>query len=193
MTMKHIFVFDQDKCSACSACMMGCMDQNDIDLAAGDQCFRKTYDNELKLKDGSNYCVYISAACMHCTDAPCIAACPVGCISKDPETGFTVYDNTTVSGSQVVNAIRKFYQKDQFGIRVITGKNKSYNLAHPGLYYGYDVNSDGTINFNAMRNTDVYLATDEALDSYVNPSGKFKASLVVDSSNVTRAIVFDQQ
>lgn len=98
MTMKHIFVFDQDKCSACSACMMGCMDQNDIDLAAGDQCFRKTYDNELKLKDGSNYCVYISAACMHCTDAPCIAACPVGCISKDPETGFTVYDNTNCIG-----------------------------------------------------------------------------------------------
>jgi len=109
------------------------------------------------------------------------------------KASFTVYDNTTVSGSQVVNAIRKFYQKDQFGIRVITGKNKSYDLAHSGLYYGYDVNSDGTINFNAMRNTDVYLATDEALDSYVNPSGKFKASLVVDSSNVTRAIVFDQQ
>ena len=51
--MKHVFVFDQDKCSACSACMMGCMDQNDIDLAAGDQCFRKTYDNEIALADGS--------------------------------------------------------------------------------------------------------------------------------------------
>ncbi len=98
MSMKHIFVFDQDKCSACSACMMGCMDQNDIDLAAGDQCFRKTYDNELKLNDGSNYCAYISAACMHCTDAPCITACPVGCLSKDPETGFTIYDNTNCIG-----------------------------------------------------------------------------------------------
>ena len=96
--MKHIFVFDQDKCSACSACMMGCMDQNDIDLAAGDQCFRKTYDNEFVLKDGSEYRAYISAACMHCTDAPCITACPVGCLYKDPETGFTVYDNTNCIG-----------------------------------------------------------------------------------------------
>ena len=78
--------------------MMGCMDQNDIDLAAGDQCFRKTYDNEVALADGSTYCAYISAACMHCTDAPCIAACPVGCLSKDPETGFTVYDNTNCIG-----------------------------------------------------------------------------------------------
>ena len=30
--MKHVFVFDEDRCCACSACMMGCMDQNDIDL-----------------------------------------------------------------------------------------------------------------------------------------------------------------
>ena len=96
--MKHIFVFDQDKCCACSSCMIGCMDQNDIDLAAGDQCFRQTYDNEFKTKDGEDYCAYISAACMHCTDAPCITACPVGCLSKDPETGFTVYDNTNCIG-----------------------------------------------------------------------------------------------
>ena len=96
--MRHVFVFDQDKCAACSACMMGCLDQNDPDLAAGDQCFRQTFDNEVALEDGSVYCAYISAACMHCADAPCIAACPVGCLSKDPETGFTVYDNTTCIG-----------------------------------------------------------------------------------------------
>ena len=35
--MKHVFVFDQDKCSACSACMMGCMDQNDIDVTQGEK------------------------------------------------------------------------------------------------------------------------------------------------------------
>ena len=35
---------------------------------------------------------------MHCVDAPCISACPVGCLSKDPETGFTVYDNTNCIG-----------------------------------------------------------------------------------------------
>ena len=96
--MKHIFVFDPDKCCACSACMMGCLDQNDTDLSAGDQCYRRTFDNEIEMEDGSVYCAYLSAACMHCTDAPCIAACPVGCLSKDPETGFTVYDNTNCIG-----------------------------------------------------------------------------------------------
>lgn len=96
--MKHVFVFDEDRCCACSACMIGCMDQNDTDLAAGEACFRKTYDNEVELRDGGVYFAYLSAACMHCDDAPCISACPVGCLRKDPETGFTVYDNANCIG-----------------------------------------------------------------------------------------------
>ena len=96
--MKHVFTFDADRCCACSACMIGCMDQNDIDVESGDTCFRKTYDTEIDLADGTTYCAYLSMACMHCTDAPCITACPVGCITKDPETGFTVYDNTNCIG-----------------------------------------------------------------------------------------------
>ena len=68
--MKRVFVFNPDKCCACSACMMGCMDQNDIDLAAGGSCYRRTFDQEIEEADGSNTCVYLSAACMHCTDAP---------------------------------------------------------------------------------------------------------------------------
>ena len=96
--MKRVFVFNPDKCCACSACMMGCMDQNDIDLAAGGSCYRRTFDQEIEEADGSNTCVYLSAACMHCTDAPCIDACPAGCLGKDPETGFTVYDNTNCIG-----------------------------------------------------------------------------------------------
>ena len=104
--MKHVFVFDADKCSACSACMMGCLDQNDTDIVAGDQCFRKTYNDEVELEDGSVYYVYISAACMHCVDAPCIPSCPVGCLSKDSETGFTVYDNTNCIGWPAPSAHR---------------------------------------------------------------------------------------
>lgn len=96
--MKQVFVFDPDRCCACSACMIACIDQNDPNLVGKEQCFRKTYDTEIELEDGSTYCAYLSAACMHCTDAPCIASCPVGCLSKDPETGFTVYDNTNCIG-----------------------------------------------------------------------------------------------
>ncbi|MDO4547236.1 MAG: 4Fe-4S binding protein [Clostridia bacterium] len=96
--MKHIFVFDEDNCCACSACMIGCIDQNDIRVEAGEACYRKTFDREIELADGSTYCAYLSTACMHCVDAPCIAACPTGCLRKDSETGFTVYDNSLCIG-----------------------------------------------------------------------------------------------
>ncbi len=96
--MKHVFTFDPDRCCACSACMIACTDQNDINLKAGEKCFRKTYDTEVAFKEGGIYCAYLSTACMHCEDAPCIAACPVGCISKDADTGFTIYDNTNCVG-----------------------------------------------------------------------------------------------
>lgn len=96
--MKRVFVFDQDKCCACSACVIGCTDQNDIDIAGHEPCFRKTFDREITLADGSVYCAYISSACMHCSDAPCIDACPVGCLRKDEDTGFTIYDNTNCIG-----------------------------------------------------------------------------------------------
>lgn len=95
--MKYVIAFDPDQCSACSACAIACMDQNDIDVQAGEAAYRKTYDTEFKTPEGY-YCAYVSAACMHCADAPCIKACPVGCIQKDGDTGFTIYDNTNCIG-----------------------------------------------------------------------------------------------
>ncbi len=51
------------------------------------------------------------------------------------QTAFTVYDNTTLSGSQVVNALRKFSDQDQFGIQIVTGKNPA------GQWYGKVINT----------------------------------------------------
>lgn len=106
------------------------------------------------------------------------------------KASFTVYDNTSVSGSQVINAIRKFFKQDQFGIRVVTGKNRASKS--DGNHYGYYVLPNGEIAGN-NRNDSIDTALNESSDNYVNPSGKFKAKLIVDSSNVTRGIVFEQQ
>lgn len=77
--------------------MVACMDQNDIDVEHGEECYRRTYEPEFETKDGLS-CGYFSMACMHCEDAPCIAACPSGCLKKDEETGFTIIDNTNCIG-----------------------------------------------------------------------------------------------
>lgn len=95
--MKHYIVFDPEKCCACHGCSVACMDQNDTDVEAGELPLRKIFDVEL-LDRGELECVYLSTACMHCDDAPCVMACPSGCLKKDLETGMTVYDNTNCIG-----------------------------------------------------------------------------------------------
>lgn len=89
--MKMIFDLDMDRCCACGACAVACMDQNDIEITE-EHPLRKVFAME-----GTNGHAYISVACMHCEDAPCIVACPVGCLSKD-ERGLTVYDSTSCIG-----------------------------------------------------------------------------------------------
>lgn len=89
--MKMIFDLDMDRCCACGACAVACMDQNDIEITE-EHPLRKVFAME-----GTNGHAYISMACMHCEDAPCIVACPVGCLSKD-ERRLTVYDSTSCIG-----------------------------------------------------------------------------------------------
>ncbi|MCD8066631.1 MAG: 4Fe-4S binding protein [Oscillospiraceae bacterium] len=93
--MKMKFNLDVEKCVACGACAVACMDQNDTDPAKGQTPYRRV--GVLEPERGSGALRYLSIACMHCDDAPCIPACPVCCISKD-ERGMTVYDNTLCIG-----------------------------------------------------------------------------------------------
>lgn len=93
--MKYEICFEPKKCGACAACAIACMDQNDIDVSIGQSPRRVVFDRELP-KTGA--VLYASASCLHCDDAPCALACPLGCITKDPETGFTVYDQESCVG-----------------------------------------------------------------------------------------------
>lgn len=92
--MGKVIDLDFHKCSACGACAVACMDQNDLDVTGGVSPFRVVCD----LEDRDGEYEYYSIACFHCDDAPCITACPCNCLSKDEETGFTVYDNTNCIG-----------------------------------------------------------------------------------------------
>ncbi|MCG7381113.1 ABC transporter permease [Paenibacillus sp. ACRRY] len=110
------------------------------------------------------------------------------------QAAFTVYDGTTISGSQVTNALRKYADKDQFGIQVITGKNKG------GQWYGNELNISQDINnadYGSVVAPDnkvgsINQTMSEKENQYVNPSGKFKAVIVKDKSNVVRGLIFQQ-
>lgn len=94
--MRLFLDFDPKKCAACGACAVACMDQNDIDLQEQEP-FRQVYCVESR-PNGTAFFQNFSISCMHCADAPCVLACPTGCIYKDPETGLTRYDNAKCIG-----------------------------------------------------------------------------------------------
>lgn len=90
------FELDMEKCSACGACAIACMDQNDISIRDGERPFRCVFCQEQS--NAADPAEYFSVACMHCEDAPCVNACPVGCLFKDPETSLTLFDTTHCIG-----------------------------------------------------------------------------------------------
>ena len=84
-------VFDQTECAGCNICSIACMDQNDYDPSCGAEPFRTVTASE---KDG--IIRYRSEGCVHC--GLCIDACPMSCISRDPETGMVVCDDAECVG-----------------------------------------------------------------------------------------------
>lgn len=107
---------------------------------------------------------------------------------------FDGYDNTTLTGSQVLNAIRKYSKKASFGIQVRTGKNIIASQA--GSWYINTVETSTGANYGNIRGgPDGQLdnAQDESRTEYINPSGQFKGKVIRDSSNAIRGIIFVQQ
>ena len=94
--MKLYLDLDMEKCSACGACAVACMDQNDIDPDS-ELPFRNVFCVDRRDSAGVES-VGASLSCMHCADAPCVPACPSACLAKDAETGFTLYDNQNCIG-----------------------------------------------------------------------------------------------
>ena len=104
MTGRYSIVFDEERCVACGACAAGCADQNDIAVKSLSDMFRKVTTEERMTAEGAVFS-WRSAACLHCDPSPCVEACPMGCLYKDKETGFTVYDNTECIGCRLCGEV----------------------------------------------------------------------------------------
>jgi Fe-S-cluster-containing dehydrogenase component len=95
--MEKVIYLDLELCVGCGACVVACMDQNDIYPEKGQPPLRRIYRIEGgEFPDASIQ--YISAACVHCEDSPCVIACPTGAITKDDRTGAIVVNNTLCIG-----------------------------------------------------------------------------------------------
>lgn len=105
---------------------------------------------------------------------------------------FSAYDNTSVTGSQVLSCIKNFRSdKDIISIQVKTKKGSTVYL-NSASFGNTDVtlgsaHDDGSIE-KAIKE-----ARDESNSKYINPVGKFDAQVRKDSNGVIAGITFTQK
>src|ERR1043165_2629478 len=66
------FLCDADRCIECNACVTACKNEHDVPWGINRR-------RVVTINDGKPGERSVSMACMHCTDAPCAAVCPVSC------------------------------------------------------------------------------------------------------------------
>ena len=84
---KNIFIFDQNKCVGCHACLVACINENGFQL--NDQWRNIHNSNTNHYPDLPLF--YLSLACNHCDDAPCLKNCPAQAYSRDEKTGAIIH------------------------------------------------------------------------------------------------------
>ena len=66
------FLCDAERCIECNACVTACKNEHEVPWGINRR-------RVVTIDDGIPGEKSISVACMHCTDAPCQAVCPVDC------------------------------------------------------------------------------------------------------------------
>ena len=93
----HAFYLDVERCVGCFACTVACMDQNDLDVGPEPTAWRQVFTVESGSGDDARL-RYVSIACMHCEDAPCMMACPTGAIGREVGTRVVRVDSALCIG-----------------------------------------------------------------------------------------------
>ena len=89
------FYFDQTRCTNCMACVVACKDWHDI--PAGPVSYRRIISIEEGIYPDLS-ASFLSIACHHCVDAPCIRGCPSDAISKREEDGIVIVNRDECIG-----------------------------------------------------------------------------------------------
>ena len=82
------FLCDADRCIDCNACVTACKNENEVPWGINRR-------RVVTINDGKPGERSVSMACMHCTDAPCAAVCPVTCIYPT-EDGIVLHNKDSV-------------------------------------------------------------------------------------------------
>ncbi|WP_210394575.1 formate dehydrogenase FDH3 subunit beta [Motiliproteus sediminis] len=84
------FLCDAERCIECNGCVTACKNANEVPWGVNRR-------RVVTINDGEPNEISLSVACMHCTDAPCMAVCPVDCFYQT-EDGIVLHNKDTCIG-----------------------------------------------------------------------------------------------
>ena len=84
------FICDAERCIECNGCVTACKQEHEVPWGVNRR-------RVVTLNDGLPGEKSISVACMHCSDAPCMAVCPVDCFYRTDE-GVVLHDKDICIG-----------------------------------------------------------------------------------------------
>lgn len=101
MAKQLAFHVDISACTGCKACQVACKDKNQLPIGVN---WRKVYQYEGGewsnhngfYQPGNVFAYFVSTACQHCQDAPCIEVCPAAAISKRSDGIVLIDDNRCI-------------------------------------------------------------------------------------------------
>ncbi|MBA7674662.1 Anaerobic dimethyl sulfoxide reductase chain B [subsurface metagenome] len=109
------FFFDQTRCTGCYACVVACKDWHDVPPGPASWLRVSTI---IRGKYPNPFLAFRVNFCYHCVNAPCVAACPAGAISKRGEDGIVVVDRDKCVGQDECGhpcSLECPYNAPQFG------------------------------------------------------------------------------
>ncbi len=84
------FLCDAERCIECNACVTACKNEHEVPWGINRR-------RVVTINDGNPGERSISVACMHCSDAPCMAVCPVDCFYQN-EDGIVLHSKDLCIG-----------------------------------------------------------------------------------------------
>ena len=109
------FLCDAERCIECNGCVTACKNENEVPWGVNRRRVVTIADGEQGQEKS------VSVACMHCTDAPCAAVCPVDCFYTTAD-GVVLHDKDQCIGCGYCFyacpfGAPQYPQKEAFGVR----------------------------------------------------------------------------
>jgi len=107
-TLDKIIFVDCERCIGCYTCIIACKMEHDLPIYSTPSPVAEPSGLSLiridqvgpEIRNGKVYQYFVPILCVHCSDPPCIPACPVNVISKSEE-GITQVDREKCIGCKL--------------------------------------------------------------------------------------------